>query len=652
MIPHREIFWQIGHKGFFYLLAFISVSIFFYGLVRHISVWKSGLKKEKISFLCTSIKRVIVEGILAGRILRGDLSAGIMHLLIFWGFSLLFLGTVVLAFDHWIFHFLTGSYYLFFSFVLEIAGLMLIAGLLLALFRRYVKRVKRLENKKEDLLLLLWLIIIVGSGFLLEGMRISAQSQKWESFSFFGFFLSFLFPKEFASKTYPFFWWLHTILSLSFVSAIPFTKMFHILSSPLSMYVKDQPDFILPAEQKQAGQFSYKELIQIDACTRCGRCVEMCPSTGVGEPFAPRDIISTLRDQIYFGKEAELPPKLVWYCTTCGACLEVCPVYVPPFKIIRELRAKQIEDGTQVPALMIQTLERLYKYNNPWVSTKKKRADWAKDLDIVDIPKQDEKGLLCYFVGCTTSHETRAQQIAKSFSKILKHCDIRFGILGKKEPCCGDIARRVGEDGLFEEQLELCLDLFKEYEIKKVVLSSPHCLYTMKNEYPLLRKEAQDITFIHYSQFLEELIKKGKLKFKRLDVKVTYHDPCYLGRHNGIFDAPRNVIRAIPGVELVEMKHFRENSLCCGGGGGRMWQEELDVEVRMSERRIMEAKDTGAEFVITCCPLCLIMLEDARKSKELEDTIKVVDLNEFVLMALEDKRRSKNGYSSLHKTSS
>ena len=634
MIPQREIFWHISYKGLFYLLAFMSISVFFYGLVRHISVWRAGLRKQKIIFLWGAVKRVFLEGILAGRILRGDLNAGIMHLFIFWGFFLLFLGTLVLAFDHWIFHFLFGTCYLLFSLCLEIAGLILAVGLIWAFVRRYVKKVKRLENKKEDLLLLLWLTIIVVTGFLLEGMRISAQSPSWGIFSFLGFFLRDLFPKHVALDMYPFFWWLHALLSLSFVAAIPFTKMFHVIASPISIYIKDQPAFIIPAEQKQAGQFSYKELIQIDACTKCGRCVEMCPSTSVGEPFAPRDVISALRNQIYFRKDINLPSKLIWYCTTCGACLEVCPVYVPPFEIIRELRSKQIEDGTEVPALMIQTLERLYKYNNPWVSTKKKRADWAKGLDIVDITKQDEKELLCYFVGCTTSYDIRAQEIAKSFSKILKYCDVKFGIFGKKEPCCGDIARRVGEDGLFEEQADLCLDLFQEYGIKEVVVSSPHCLYTMKNEYPCLREEIQNISFFHYSQILEKLIKEKNLVFKKLNMRVTYHDPCYLGRHNKIFDAPRNVIKAIPGVKLVEMEHFRENSLCCGGGGGRMWQEELDIEVRMSERRIMEACDTGAEVLITCCPLCLIMLEDARKSKELENTIKVMDLNEFVLMAL------------------
>lgn len=635
MLPHREIFWNIRLYWLFYPLSFISIFIFFYGLSRHISLWKKGVKKESIPFVWEGIKRVIIDGILAKRILKGDIAAGVMHLFIFWGFIGLFSGTIVLAIDHYLFHFLVGTSYLGFSFVLEISGLLLISGLILALIRRYIQKIERLETKAEDLVVIIWLIAVVITGFLLEGLRISSQSPKWEEWSFIGFIISAFFSKETALNTYPFFWWIHAILSLSFIASIPFTKLFHMVTSPISIYLKDWSSKIISIEERGGTFFSYKDLIQLDACTRCGRCVEVCPSSGVGEPFKPKDILFMLKEELLCNKVQSLDPKLIWYCTTCGACLEICPIYVPPFEIIRGLRAKEIEDGTRVPPLMTQTLERLYKYNNPWLSTKKRRAEWARDMEILDITKTNDKGLLCYFVGCTTSLDTRAQEIARSFSMILNHCGVRFGILGKKEPCCGDIARRVGEDGLFEEQAEECLRLFNEYGIEKIITSSPHCFHTIKNEYPFLRDTGSKISVKHYSQFLEELIKDGKLEFKKeLTLKVTYHDPCYLGRHNKIFDTPRNVINAIPGIELVEMKHNRENSLCCGGGGGRMWQEGLDVETKMSERRIMEAYETGAEVVITCCPLCLIMLEDARKTKGLEDTIKVMDLNELVVMAL------------------
>jgi len=289
---------------------------------------------------------------------------------------------------------------------------------------------------------------------------------------------------------------------------------------------------------------------------------------------------------------------------------------------------------------LTQTLEKLYKYNNPWEASKKKRAKWSQDLEIPDLTKAGGKDALFYFVGCTTSLDTRAQDLARSFVRILKHVRIPFGTLGKKEPCCGDIARRVGEDGLFEEQMEDCLALFERNDIRDVVTSSPHCFHTFRNEYPAFQalkpaEEQLDLRFRHYTLVLRELVTASSVMFERpLNVKVTYHDPCYLGRHNQIFDPPREVIAAIPGVQMVEMAHNRANSLCCGGGGNRIWQEDLDAEVKMSEIRIREAEATGAEILITACPLCLIMLEDARKTTGLEDTLLVMDLNELMAMAL------------------
>jgi len=249
---------------------------------------------------------------------------------------------------------------------------------------------------------------------------------------------------------------------------------------------------------------------------------------------------------------------------------------------------------------------------------------------VVDLTKRGAEADLCYFVGCTTSFDDTAQVIARSFSKILQTAGVSFGILGKKEPCCGDIARRVGELGLFEEQTEGCLDLFDKYDITDLATSSPHCFHTFKNEYPEAPFRAR-----HYTLVLRDLLANGRLRFKKgVEATVTYHDPCYLGRHNQIFDEPREIIHSIPGLRMVEMAHHRADSLCCGGGGGRMWQD-LNGEVKMSEVRLREAEATGAEILITACPLCLIMLEDARKVVGLKEPFRVMDLNEVVLERLE-----------------
>ncbi len=638
------------------------MAVFISGMIVHLSVWVKGIKHQDIPLFGHGVLDLFLEGLFGRRIFSGNISAGIMHLFIMWGFLGLFLGTVLISADYWLYHFLKGPVYVWYSICLEILGLMLIAGLVWAFIRRYIQRIDRLERRIEDFIPVAWLFVAAFSGFLVEGIRLAAQRPEWARFSFVGYWVSLLWsrPDE-ALSIYPYFWWAHALLSLGFIAAIPFSKLFHILAAPASIYLENQPTQAVPAEMRgRNGEiFTFRDIIFLDACTRCGRCVEVCPSTGSGEPFAPRDFILWTRNNLLikyhplnrfrwfanwinrrYNRKAIFDPQKVWHCTTCRACLEVCPVYVSTPEAIQSARTVLVEDGTQVPSLLIQTLEKLYKYNNPWEASKKNRARWSGDMEITDLTKSEGAGGFCYFVGCTTSLDTRAQDLARSFAKILLHAQIAFGTLGKKEPCCGDIARRVGEQGLFEEQMEDCLDLFERFQIRDVVTSSPHCLHTFRNEYPAFQalkpsEEQVDFRVRHYSQVLNELVAKGSIRFEKpLHVKVTYHDPCYLGRYNRIFDAPREVISAIPGVELVEMAHNRANSLCCGGGGGRMWQEDLDAEVKMSEIRIREAAAAGAEMVITACPLCLIMLEDARKTTGLEDTLKIMDLNELVVLAL------------------
>jgi Fe-S oxidoreductase len=380
--------------------------------------------------------------------------------------------------------------------------------------------------------------------------------------------------------------------------------------------------------------------------------VTVCPATGAGEPFSPRDYILWARE----GLEKEYHPlfknrtsepdapspddlfseERIWHCTTCRACLEVCPVYVATPEALRQTRSKVVEAGRDVPDALSQTLKKVYKYNNPWEASKTKRTRWTEGLSVPDFSKGVDDAEFCYFVGCTTAMEPRAQVIARSFAAVLNHAGVPFGTLGRKEPCCGDIARRAGEDGLFEINREDCTALFEDCDVSRVVTSSPHCFHTFKNTYAsygTLGDEASNVRFTvrHYSEVLAQLVDDGRLRFnKKMPLTVTFHDPCYLGRYNRIFDAPRRVIRAIPGIRFKEMPHHGPDSLCCGGGGDRMWQEELDGDPKMSVVRVREAEAVGADLVITACPLCLIMLEDARKVDGLADRLQVMDLNELV----------------------
>jgi Fe-S oxidoreductase/nitrate reductase gamma subunit len=636
------VFWQIEDVWIFYVLAGLAIGLFLAGLAAHIWVWKKSARSLEVPFSREALTRTLLDTFLGRRVLQGEIATGVLHLFLFWGFLSLFIGTVLLTIHHYLLPFLSGTPYLVFSLAMEVGGLLLLTGILWALIRRYVQRVSRLEKRWEDALVPAWLLLVGLSGFMVEGLRLVHQHPPWGEFSFVGGWMGALFSPVAAKDLYPYLWWGHALLSLGFIASIPFTKLFHILGAPVGIYFQGASKPVILDVEEGAGEFDLGDSIFFDACMRCGRCVEACPSTGAGEPFAPRDFIQAMRRALWQehfpwgdirvlsrGEAIEVDEKF-WYCTTCRACLEVCPVYGATFEAVIKQRILAVEDGTHVPKLMNQTLEKVFKYDNPWESSKRNRGAWAEGMDLVDLSKRGEEGDLCYFVGCTTSFDDTAKGIALSFSKILQSAGVNFGILGKKEPCCGDIARRAGELGLFVEQMEKCLDLFDKYDITDVVTSSPHCFHTFRKEYP----EAPFNTR-HYTLLLRELIAQGKLRFVQgVKATVTYHDPCYLGRYNQIFDEPREIIRSIPGLNLVEMTHYGADSLCCGGGGGRMWQD-LDGEVKMSDVRIREAEATGAEILITACPLCRIMLEDARKAAGLNETLQVMDLNELVLQALE-----------------
>ena len=652
----RTHFWGIDSIALFYVLAGISACIFLLGIWFHVSIWLAGTKRNKLSFSKTGIINLLKDGLFGRRILKGDFFAGLMHVFIMWGFIGLFAGTVLSTTDYWLIHFLSGNTYLSYSFCLEIFGLMFIAGLLIAFVRRYIARVSRLENRSQDFWILILLFACGLTGFMVEGARLAVQMPEWESYSFAGVIFSFLISsKDQAAALYPFIWWLHILVSLFLIAWFPFSKLFHSLAAPANMYLAPQPGPVISSEEgsSEGPAFSFRDMINFSACTRCGRCNEICPSASAMEPFSPREFISQANEytkirfnplagikwcrERFFRAISAAPgisPEQIWYCTTCRACLEVCPVHIGAFEPIRRVRTAEIEEGSRVPNLLTKALETLYMFNNPWERSKRKRSEWPGGLTVPDLT-EGAKADICYFVGCTTSFDTRAQDLARAFVRIMTHAGISFGTLGQKETCCGDIARRAGEEGLFEEQVTKTMDLFKGYGIKELVTSSPHCFNLFKNEYPAyLELKALEggapFHVRHYTLLLEELMERGLLKpLKSLNIRATYHDPCYLGRYNNIYETPRRIIRSIPGVTLVEMAHFGPDSLCCGGGGGRMWQE-LEGQKKLSEVRIREAADTGADVVVTACPYCLIMLEDALKTTDLEGRIKVMDLNELL----------------------
>ena len=361
---------------------------------------------------------------------------------------------------------------------------------------------------------------------------------------------------------------------------------------------------------------------QLMECIQCGMCTGGCPmSIKVG--LNPRRV---MRETCIFHKVPIPSEEQLWGCTTCATCEIRCPKELSPVNFLISLRGMLVEEG-RVPPTLRDALESVYVHGNPWGRGREKRMEWAEGLSIRHVSELEGEKLL-YFVGCTPSYDARAQQVARSIVQILNAANVDFGVLGKEEKCCGNEVYGMGEMGLFEELAEENTKLFQKYGVDAILTTCPHGYNAFKNKYEDLNVPVQ-----HHTQLLSELIDGGKLRLDgRVEAVVTYHDPCFLGKRNGVFEEPRKVIESIPGVKFVELDRNRSRSLCCEGGGGRMW---FDVPGRrLAELRVEEAVDVGAEVLAVACPFCLSTLEDAVKTTGYEEKLRVMDVAELVAQAL------------------
>ncbi len=652
----RQIEWNVSRwmLAFLYLGSFLAIGLSGWRLLKRVRVWQRGRPYEvKVSF-GQALTNVIGWTVNRSKMPR-DRYAALMHSLILWGFIVLFIGTTMVFLEHQTpLHFYYGTFYLVASALLDLGGLAYLAGLGMAVYRRYFHRKVRLKSSAWADALLLLLIAIGVSGFLIEGSRIAVALPAFEKVSFVGYGLALVERQWFNPATLPLLhrasWLLHAALSILFFAVGTVFFFRHIVLSMVVVALRpSRPsaalrNYVPHPQRTPAGavlDIAWKDLLDGDACTTCGRCTSVCPATAAGKALDPRQIVlglsSLVDQQMKQGREAApsafqtISDRALWDCTTCGACVFECPVNIEVYDKVIDLRRQLVEIGRVSPAARA-SLDGLRERENPWDYSPSQRTVWSEGLKLPQ-PDTTPDAEWVYWIGCAGSFEASAQSISRSMVDILKQANVSFVTLGCEERCTGDPARRMGDEALFQRFKKKNVETLRSQGARKIVTHCPHCLNTLKNEYTDDGKP--EFTVVHHSQLLNTLVEEGKITLEpNAEARpVTFHDPCYLGRHNGEFDAPRAVVQALPGVTLHEMERNRENSFCCGGGGSQMWLESGGGQ-RIEGMRLAEAEKTGAQIVATGCPFCKIMLESASSTSPNGNLVQIKDIAELVSEAI------------------
>ena len=651
----REIYWNVGHGAEtlvpMYLFAFAAIGLLIKGFLQRIKVYKQGMPLNRTDQQGRRIRRMVENVLLQKKVAKVQWP-GLLHGLFFWGFGLLFIGTTLIViqadFTDLLFDvkFLKGTFYLLFSIILDVAGLVCILMLGGLLVRRYFFAPEGLETKGDDAIMHGLLLMILITGFLVEGARIAVTEL--------GTPLSFWSPiglllangisgmgEGGLRALHKVTWWVHLLLVMGFFVLIPLTKFRHIFTTSTNYFLDDLGPkgklVNLDLENEDAETFgatnlkemTWKDIFDADACTLCMRCQDRCPAFNTGKPLSPMKVVNQLGEIAFNDPEANLIDTIgkdvLWSCTTCRACQEICPAAIEHVsKIVECRRAMVLMEGEFPGEEVMAAMEATEVNGNPLGIGYAERGDWATELGIKPLAEDAEVDIL-YFVGCYGSFDKRNISVAKSFIRLCQAAGVKVGILGKEEKCCGEPMRKMGNEYLYQSLAIENIEMIQSYDVKKIVTTCPHCYNTLEKDYRDLGFEIEVET---YTVFLENLLTSGRLRIDAKELSCTYHDSCYLGRHNDIYDAPRALIAAAGG-RVVEMEKNRAEAFCCSAGGGRILAEEKIGE-RMNIKRVRMAAETGAETLLSNCPFCLTMFEDGVKGAEVEESLKPKDIAEIL----------------------
>ncbi len=689
MEPTREIYWNIAFGELIYLLAVIAVGAMGWGIWQRVQLWRLGGGEARFDRIPERLWGLVAEVFGHKRMLR-ESYPGLMHLFIFYGFFGALVATSLIAVQEWTgVHFLKGTFYLWYSLLADLAGIVGIVGIGMALWRRLVVRPPRITSVLDDHVALWLLLLVFVQGFLVEGLRIAAtelrQNPSWAPWSPGGYAVALLLQDLGPGSLrglHRISWWFHAVTAFVLIGYLGYGKFNHIWYGLLNIFFRNlspsgklafidieaametRPDAIETLGVSRIEQYTWKGLLDLDACTNCGRCQDVCPAYLSGVPLSPRKLIQDMKAHLsaagaarkkapspdektegeapapvpLFGEPAPgapLPAVLeeeLWGCRTCGACQQECPVYIEHIPKMVDMRRYLVMMESKTSEDARQFLKSLEDRHHPWVGAPHNREEWYEGLGVKVLGK-GERAEYLFWVGCTGSMIDRNIEVTRAMVKILKAGGVDFAVLGPEEVCTGDPARRAGGEFTFQLCAKKNIATLGAYGVKKIITTCPHCFNTYKNEYPDFGGRYE---VIHHTQLIGELIRSGRLRVKRAFDSLTYHDPCYLGRHNGVYDAPREVLHQISKEGgFQELRRARDRSLCCGAGGGYAWMDD-NPKRRINHMRLEDVKASGARTAAVSCPFCMQMFDDALKALDPDRQIRAADIAELVAEALEE----------------
>jgi len=664
-------FGMIG-KVILFVLLVISVTIFLQRIVKLIRLMRLGQPDGSFGDVGKRIAGLL-KYVFGQRRLLMVPYPGIAHFFIFWGFVFVVIGYITTVGQGFYSRFglplLDGALKPYYLFLLDLLQLLVIVAVLMALYRRLIWRPPGPVYSAGANILLFSILAIMVLDLVGDGFKIAIAPEGIDRFSFASSALATIFSSwavgfSLGKNLYLLFWWAHLLVILFLLDYIPYSKHLHIITAPFNVFFRDlgprgQLTKMDLEESESFGtnrieELSRKGILDLYTCTECGRCDLSCPAHLSEKPLSPKDVILNLQHHLLDSgdellrlrarpkaeKTEEEKGQLIgsiveeealWSCTTCYGCVYNCPVFIEHIDKVVDMRRYLVLSEGKAPPEAATTLRNLERSQNPWGLPQSSRTDWTEGLDIPLLSEYKEVEYL-FWVGCSSSLDARNSKIAMAFAKVLKAAGVSFAILGEEENCCGDPARRMGDEYQFQTLVEANLEILKNYGVRKILTTCPHGFNTYKYEYPQF---GGDFEVWHHSEFIGKLLREGRVKLKAgLKEKITYHDSCYLGRYNDIYDSPREILKSVTDCGLTELPRCKGKSFCCGAGGGRMFMEE-NVGKRINNMRTQEILDSGAEVVASACPFCLTMLSDGVKALDAEEKLKVFDIVELVSQSLE-----------------